>query len=228
MHSASRWLVYWYVYRAEFLKVNTTTKFSGMSSFEILITSVKFQLNYWVQNFNIAHALLYMNLLWLGYVNINTLMFLNPYFSGCEYCGLWQWLSQVAEKAIQPAPIVQGASQLGTHYAFQHSALSVRQASVRRLRKPFSQLLLFSDHRSWGHTMHSNTQRWVETSWRTVVSDGHDWTRQSDWTGRLFFLSAVLLSTFILLFLLSNSVSLSYFNLAVPMRKCLGKHSCMS
>ena len=31
----------------------------------------------------------------------------------------------------------------------------------------------------------------------------------------------------ILLFLLSSSV-LSYFNLAVPMRKCLGKHSCMS
>ena len=26
----------------------------------------------------------------------------------------------------------------------------------------------------------------------------------------------------------SSSVSLSYFVLAVPMRKCLGKHSCMS
>ena len=37
-----------------------------------------------------------------------------------------------------------------------------------------------------------------------------------DWTGLLFFVSAVLLSTFILLFLLSSSVSLSYFNLAVP------------
>ena len=30
------------------------------------------------------------------------------------------------------------------------------------------------------------------------------------------------------LFLLSSSVSLSYFILAVPMRECLGKHSCMS
>ena len=65
------------------------------------------------------------------------------------------------------------------------------------------------------------------TSRRTVVSDGRDWTRQSDWTGLLFFVSAVLLSTIILLFLLSSSVSLSYFNLAVPMRKCLGKYSCM-
>ena len=53
-------------------------------------------------------------------------------------------------------------------------------------------------------------------------------TLQSDWTGLLFVVSALLLSTFILLFLLSSSVSLSYFNLAVPMRKCLGKHSCMS
>ena len=54
------------------------------------------------------------------------------------------------------------------------------------------------------------------------------WTQQNDWTGLLFFVSAVLPSTFILLFLLSSSVSLSYFNLAVPMRKCLGRHSCMS
>ena len=66
------------------------------------------------------------------------------------------------------------------------------------------------------------------TSRRIVVSDGRDWTRQSDWTGLLFFVSAVLLFTIILLFLLPSAVSLSYFNLAVPMRKCLGKHSCMS
>ena len=43
-----------------------------------------------------------------------------------------------------------------------------------------------------------------------------------------FFVSTVLLSTIILVFLLSSAVSLSYFNLAVSMRKCLGKHSCMS
>ena len=43
-----------------------------------------------------------------------------------------------------------------------------------------------------------------------------------------FFTSSVLLSTIILLLLLSSSVSLSYFNLAVHMRKCLRKHSCMS
>ena len=30
------------------------------------------------------------------------------------------------------------------------------------------------------------------------------------------------------LFLLSSSVSLSYFIIAVPMRECLGKHTCMS
>ena len=43
-----------------------------------------------------------------------------------------------------------------------------------------------------------------------------------------FFVSAVLLSTIILLFLLSSAVSLSYFNLVVPTRKCLGKHSFVS
>ena len=35
-----------------------------------------------------------------------------------------------------------------------------------------------------------------------------------------FFVSAVLLSTVILLFILSSSVSLSYLNFAAPMRKC--------
>ena len=60
------------------------------------------------------------------------------------------------------------------------------------------------------------------------LSDGRDWTWQSDWTGLLFFTSSVLLSTTILFLLLSSSVSLSYFNLAVPMSKCLRKHSCMS
>ena len=43
-----------------------------------------------------------------------------------------------------------------------------------------------------------------------------------------FFMFAVLLFTIILLFLLSSAISLSYFNLAVPKCKCLGKHSCMS
>ena len=47
-----------------------------------------------------------------------------------------------------------------------------------------------------------------------VQENMQDWTRLSDWTG--------------LLFLPSSSVSLFYFNLAVPMRGCLGKHSCMS
>ena len=53
-------------------------------------------------------------------------------------------------------------------------------------------------------------------------------TLQGDWTGLLSFVSTVLLSTFILLILLSSSVSLSNFYLAVPMRGCLGKYSCMS
>ena len=39
---------------------------------------------------------------------------------------------------------------------------------------------------------------------------------------------ALLFSILTPLFLPSSSVSLSYFSLAVPMRKCLGKHSCMS
>ena len=52
-------------------------------------------------------------------------------------------------------------------------------------------------------------------------------TLQGDWTGLLSFVSAVLLSTFIL-FLLASSVSLSNFYLSVLMRGCLGKHSCMS
>ena len=53
-------------------------------------------------------------------------------------------------------------------------------------------------------------------------------TLEGDWTGLLSFVSVVLLSTFILLFLLSSSVSLSNSYLAVPMRGCLGKHLCMS
>ena len=52
-------------------------------------------------------------------------------------------------------------------------------------------------------------------------------SRVTDVTGLLFFVSAVLFSTFIL-FLPSSSVLLSYFYLAAPMHKCLGKHSCMS
>ena len=43
-----------------------------------------------------------------------------------------------------------------------------------------------------------------------------------------FFVPTVLLSTFIPLLVPSSPVSLSYFNLAVPMRKCSGEHSCMS
>ena len=61
-------------------------------------------------------------------------------------------------------------------------------------------------------------------SWVTDVT-GLDKVTEQDF---FFFVSAVLLSTIILLFLLSSAVALSYFNLAVPMRKCLGKHWCMS
>ena len=42
----------------------------------------------------------------------------------------------------------------------------------------------------------------------------------------LFF--SVLLSISSLIILSTSSVSLFYFILAVPMRKCLGKHTCMS
>ena len=48
------------------------------------------------------------------------------------------------------------------------------------------------------------------------------------WLGLLLFVPALLLSTLTPLFLPSSSVSLSYFVLAVSMRECLGKHSCMS
>ena len=47
-------------------------------------------------------------------------------------------------------------------------------------------------------------------------------------SGLLLFVPALLLSILKPLFLPSLSVSLSYFVLAVPMRECLGKHSCMS
>ena len=47
-------------------------------------------------------------------------------------------------------------------------------------------------------------------------------------SGLLLFVPALLLSILALLFLPSSSVSLSSFVLAVPMRECLGKHSCMS
>ena len=43
-----------------------------------------------------------------------------------------------------------------------------------------------------------------------------------------FFVPALLFSILTPLFLPTSSVSLSYFVLAVPMRKCLRKHSCMS
>ena len=43
----------------------------------------------------------------------------------------------------------------------------------------------------------------------------------------IFYVPALLLSMLTHL-ILSSSLSLSYFILAVPMRKCLGKHSCMS
>ena len=45
--------------------------------------------------------------------------------------------------------------------------------------------------------------------------------------GLHFFVPDLLLSMLTHLFL-SSSLSLTYFILAVPMRKCLGKHSCMS
>ena len=43
-----------------------------------------------------------------------------------------------------------------------------------------------------------------------------------------FFVPTLLLSILTSLFLPSSSVSLFYFILAVPMRECLGKRSCMS
>ena len=49
--------------------------------------------------------------------------------------------------------------------------------------------------------------------------------------GRDFFFFRTLFAFFHILkplFLPPSSVSFSYFILAVPMRKCLGKHSCMS
>ena len=47
-------------------------------------------------------------------------------------------------------------------------------------------------------------------------------------SGLLLFLVTLLLSMLTPLFLPSSSVSLPYFVLAVQMRECLGKHSCMS
>ena len=47
-------------------------------------------------------------------------------------------------------------------------------------------------------------------------------------SGLLLFVPAVLFSILSPLFCVSSSVSWSYFILAVPMRECLRKHSCMS
>ena len=47
-------------------------------------------------------------------------------------------------------------------------------------------------------------------------------------SGFFLFVLAVLFSILTPLFCVSPSVSLSYFILAVPVRECLGKHSCMS
>ena len=46
--------------------------------------------------------------------------------------------------------------------------------------------------------------------------------------GHFFFRARLLFSILTPLFLPPSSISLSYFILAVPMSKCLGKHSCMS
>ena len=54
------------------------------------------------------------------------------------------------------------------------------------------------------------------------------WVRCDRPSGLLLFVPALLLSIITPLFLPSSSVSLSYFVLAVPMRECLGGHSCMS
>ena len=47
-------------------------------------------------------------------------------------------------------------------------------------------------------------------------------------SGLLLFVPSVLFSILTPLFYPSSSVSMSYFVLAVPMRECLGKLSCMS
>ena len=47
-------------------------------------------------------------------------------------------------------------------------------------------------------------------------------------SGLLFFMLILLLSILTHLSLPSSSISLSYFILAVPMRECLEKHSCIS
>ena len=47
-------------------------------------------------------------------------------------------------------------------------------------------------------------------------------------SGLLLFVLAVLFSILTPFFCVSSSVSLSYLILAVAMRECLGKHSCMS
>ena len=47
-------------------------------------------------------------------------------------------------------------------------------------------------------------------------------------SGLLLFVPALLLSILTPIFLPSSFVSLSYFVFALPMRECLGKHSCMS
>ena len=47
-------------------------------------------------------------------------------------------------------------------------------------------------------------------------------------SGLIFFVPALLLSVLAPLFSPSSSVSLSYLIFAVPMRECLGKHSCTS
>ena len=73
-------------------------------------------------------------------------------------------------------------------------------------------------------------RRMHETSWPTVVSDGRDWTSSSDFLDRLGWRDSFRAhcTSFKNLFLPSSSVSLSYFHLVVPMRKCSGEHSCMS
>ena len=78
----------------------------------------------------------------------------------------------------------------------------------------------------WRHTVthwHRHTNRLDLRG--IVVSDGRDWVDKV--TGQDSFFWCPLLSR-IVLFLLSSTVSLSYFNLAVLICKCLGKHSFMS
>ena len=117
---------------------------------------------------------------------------------------------------------------IGIMKLFYHCRILLKNYNVFYIENPLHIKNAISETCNSSHPL-----QYQRNKCRPVLRDGLPWvtavTGLDKVTGQdFFFVSAVLFSTIILLFLLSSAVSLTYFNLAVPMRKCLEKYLSMS